>query len=780
MKSKIKVFCLVATLALLIVICFTSTVFADDIASGTCGAYDDNLTWVLNVDGVLTISGTGDMASYSDGTSPWHTKRTSITNIVIGKGVTSIGRYAFANCYKAKSIVIPEGVTSIGQSAFYGCSSLTSVTIPDGVTNIELSAFEGCISLASISIPESMTQINYDAFKSCTNLKKVYFTSLSNYLDIQYGGIYGRPSCYGADLYINGDIVTELTIPETMTNIGDYAFYGCSSLTNVIIPESVTSIGLEAFYGCDSLISLNIPKGVTSIKEYTFYNCSSLISIEIPDNVTSIGGYAFYGCSSLTSIMIPEGVIDIGGNAFRGCSGLESVTIPESVTCISGSAFYECSSLTSITIPEGVTTIEYSAFYGCSSLTSIMIPESVTNIGYEAFYNCGSLETVLILSENAVIGDYAFGSLDGYNEVIIFVVKDSATETNVSKIGYSSKIQYIVKENEHYFYEARIKSPTCTETGVLQQKCAICGEVKGEPTVIPELGHLLDGSPFSVPRTCTEDGYYGIACIRCGEKVITDTYSALGHNWKFDSTTEEAAKNGKGTYISSCSNCGEKREESIYIGKDADVSVIEGVMPFIKTDKDFDDSTYKKIMLRQSKVTKNSITIKWTKGDSGARRFLVYAAKSGKNNRFQKVSKTAGRMYTLKKLNKKALNKGTYYKFLVVALDRNNKVLSYSKVIHIATLGRNAASNPTEVTTKAKKDKVTVKVKKTFKLAGTYASLAKKYKIKKILGMRYESTNTKVATVSSTGVIKGVKKGTCYVYAYAQNGIYKRIKVTVK
>ena len=215
------------------------------------------------------------------------------------------------------------------------------------------------------------------------------------------------------------------------------------------------------------------------------------------------------------------------------------------------------------------------------------------------------------------------------------------------------------------------------------------------------------------------------------------------------------------------------------IGAGASAQTAEKAITKAKTDKDMKGSVYNKLKLKQKKVTKSSITISWTKV-TGAKKYVVYAAKSGKANKLQKITTTSKLTYTLKKVNKKNLVKGTYYKFMVVALNSKGKVVTTSKYAHIATLGKNAASNPAKVTTKAKKDKVTLKVKKTFKLAGAYTSSAKKYKIKKILGMRYESTNTKVATVSSTGVIKGIKKGTCYVYAFAQNGIAKRIKVTVK
>ncbi|MBT9707736.1 leucine-rich repeat protein [Faecalibacterium prausnitzii] len=322
------------------------------VASGTCG---DNLTWKLDDEGTLTISGKGAMTEWVNSDSaPWKTYSNTINKVVIQPGVTSIGGHAFSKCKNLTSITIPEGVTSIGSDAFSGCSSLTSITIPEGVTSIGEYAFYACENLKSITIPKSVTSIGNYAFGGCSSL-------------------------------------TSITIPEGVTSIEGGVFYKCSSLTSITIPESVTSIGWYAFQGCSSLTSITIPESVTSIGWYAFQGCSSLTSITIPEGVTSIGKNEFSGCKNLTSITIPEGVTIIEAEAFRGCSSLTSITIPEGVTNIGENAFRGCSSLTSITIPKGVTSIEWGTFRGCSSLKSITIPERVTSIGEYAFYACDGL-----------------------------------------------------------------------------------------------------------------------------------------------------------------------------------------------------------------------------------------------------------------------------------------------------------------------------------------------------------------------------------------------------
>ena len=230
---------------------------------------EGNLTWKLDANGTLTISGTGAMKDYDyyNNPSPASQKKDSVKKVVIEDGVTSIRNSAFYDCNSLTSITIPNSVTSIGAYAFSNCYYLTNITIPNSVTSIENYAFRSCSSLTSITIPDSVTSIGELAFYSC-------------------------------------DSLTSITISNSVTSIGERAFAYCSSLTSITIPDSVTSIGEAAFAGCSSLTSITIPDSVTSIGEYAFQSCSSLTSITIPDSVTSIGDYVFISCSSLTTISL--------------------------------------------------------------------------------------------------------------------------------------------------------------------------------------------------------------------------------------------------------------------------------------------------------------------------------------------------------------------------------------------------------------------------------------------------------------------------------------------
>ena len=333
----------------------------------------------------------------------------SLTSITIPESVTSIETHAFSYCSSLTSITLPDGVTVIGLAAFSGCSSLTSITIPEGVTSIVGAAFDDCSSLTSITIPEGVTYIGSNPFTRCVNLKE---------FNGKFASTDGR--CLIVDGVLNSFApagLTEYTIPESVSVIGNCAFEGCSSLTTITISESVTSIGEYAFRGCSSLTSITIPESVSVIGKSAFDNCSSLTDIAIPDSVTSIGDGAFNGCSSLTSVTIPDSVTSIRYNVFANCTSLTSITIPDSVTWILGSAFHGCTSLTSITIPDSVPWIDWGTFYGCSSLTSIVSPDSVTAIGGMAFRNCDSLTSVTIPDSVTSIGMGAFDSCSSLKSV---------------------------------------------------------------------------------------------------------------------------------------------------------------------------------------------------------------------------------------------------------------------------------------------------------------------------------------------------------------------------
>ena len=310
----------------------------------------------------------------------------------------AFGVNIISNTYNAENehwvIKFDGDVTTIGDCAFLWCSSLTSITIPDSVTTIGDWAFYDCSSLTSVTIGDSVTTIGNYAFTDCSSLR-------------EFNGKFASED--GRCLIIDGTLnsfapagLTEYTIPDSVTTIGNYAFSGCSSLTSITIPDSVTTIGEGAFTRCSKLREFNgkyaSEDGRCLIIDGTLnsFAPAGLPEYTIPDSVTTIGNNAFYNCSSLTSVTIPDSVTTIGERAFEYCSSLISVTIPDSVTTIGGYAFRECSSLTSVY---------------CKAITP---PTAILNDfgDWDAFHYNASGRNIYVLTESVE----AYKSAEGWSD----------------------------------------------------------------------------------------------------------------------------------------------------------------------------------------------------------------------------------------------------------------------------------------------------------------------------------------------------------------------------
>lgn len=373
--------------------------------------------------------------------------------------VTGINHNAFDWCENITSIVMPNTVTVIGKSVFRGCASLNSVTLSNTLTGIEASAFSDCPTLSAIVIPESVTKIGSSAFMGCSSLKTIRIprevTSISN------NAFFGCASLLNFDVDIDNqryvsvdgvlfskDLSTLMCypcangdtykIPNSVKNIGSFAFGGCSLLKDVIIPDGVEYIDYYAFFECKSLTTIIVPHSVKRIDALAFSDCTSLESISLSNNLEFVNPGSFVNCSSLKEFIldsdnpqytaidgivfsknkkmivcfppgrggvyeIPDFVTEIGSSAFSGCGLIESVVIPNSVVSLGYSAF-SSSSLTSVNIPSNIKYCDNGVFYGCSSLKEVTIPKIVADYGDEMFRDCISLQKVTIMSDVTSLG----------------------------------------------------------------------------------------------------------------------------------------------------------------------------------------------------------------------------------------------------------------------------------------------------------------------------------------------------------------------------------------
>ena len=404
------------------------------IASGNCGEgrYDncgDNLTWELDDEGKLVISGSGEMC-YCNGSieyddewdAPWFRFRLYVKSVTIDPGATSISGYAFMYFKQIWSITIPNSVTSIGRCAFYSCSSLTNVYYNGYKELAEKYKGNGWSTNGNdplFNATWTYAKTLEEGWEFCGNDLLWQYDSNTRTVKIKGDGpmwdFNGETPPWSE---YRGKLVG-VSFEPGVTRIGSYAFYGCEKLREITIPEGVTCIGECAFYNCNAMTAVTLPDGLTDIENSAFYNCSGLTAVSIPSGVTHISDVAFGSCSGLTSVTLPEGLVSIGYSAFAYCSGLESLTIPQSVTGIGSYAFYGCGNLRSIRIPDGVTRVESSTFANCSNLTSVDFGSGVTSIDSSAFASCVSLTDLALPAGLTSLGGSAFSGCTALSSVTI-------------------------------------------------------------------------------------------------------------------------------------------------------------------------------------------------------------------------------------------------------------------------------------------------------------------------------------------------------------------------
>lgn len=433
---------ILASLLVLFIGVIPSAYAADIVASGYCGGEGDgtNLTWTLDSEGVLTISGTGKMKDYTSKNAPWQENGTDIKSIVFSSGTTYIGNYAFYCCTSESfTISFPDTLESIGKYAFYKTALSGELVFPQQLKSIGTSAYEMCNNITGVRFwGNQMSLIGDGAFANCSGLKQL---QISNGL-LQIG-----KSAFAGCKNLTGDLI----IPDSVTTIGSGAFQNCTGLNGtltlgtglkyiessafigchftgeLIIPQNITGIGSHAFACCKFSGVLSIPDSVTRIGSFAFFECDALSEVYIPEGVSSVSEGAFRGCTLLRKVYLPKELRKIGNSAFLQCSNLEEIVIPDGVTSLGKKAFYECKNLKKAVIGNAVQKILDETFYKCTSLESVEIGDSVTSIGKNAFWACGKLKNVIIGKSVASFDEYAFGGCSSLQEIIL--------PQSVTKIG---------------------------------------------------------------------------------------------------------------------------------------------------------------------------------------------------------------------------------------------------------------------------------------------------------------------------------------------------------
>ncbi len=459
---------------------------------------------------------------------------TFLQTIKLPQSLTTIGKGSFSRCEALTSIVIPKGVSLIDDKTFQNCSNLTTIQLPDSINIIERGAFSNCKKLSQINVPSGLKRIDQSAFPEDSNLLSKFssvkgvqinytFDGISDYETGEYRILVSPiANTMGTVSYIrpNGRCTSStLTIPRTINNngksylvteISEEAFANTKNITTIKLPNSITRIGDKAFYWSD-LKSINIPNGVTQIgahafefsdidsiiipnsvtyigeaafassdiskitlsnsmktlNDYLFYRCSYLTNITMPNSIQTIGRYTFY-LSSLFNITIPKSVTKIDDGAFGGCDFLRNITIPDSVTELGPEAFGYCSRLVSAKLPSSLGVVENNLFSSCERLQSAPIPSKVTAIGSSSYSGCALLEGVVLPSSLTKIGNNSFEDCHNLNKLTI--------PKNTSSIGTSA-----FKGIKHIF---TVYPSSYGETYLKKNKIS-CQYVGAKPTKVP-------------------------------------------------------------------------------------------------------------------------------------------------------------------------------------------------------------------------------------------------------------------------------------------------------
>ena len=574
---------------------------AATVASGSCG---ESLNWELNSDGVLTISGTGEMTDYEWTTlngelPPWDAYKASIRQVNIEEGVTAIGTSAFHEYTALERVYMPKSLLDIDDFAFYGCTALRKADLPANLEYIGYSVFQGCdalmevclppkvwvcgsafadcISLSSVTFPVYWTEIPDSMLSGCKNLKKIELHEGLKKI--------GRSS-------FSGTGITSVTFPKSLTVIDDYAFCA-SNLKTVEIPAHITSVGNLAFANCEQLISATIASANTELTGCTFTYCKALESVSLPEGLQKICYSMFDGCFSLTNITIPQSVTAIEYQAFMDCKNLKQIDIPAGVTKIDGNAFRGCTSITKLVLPNGLTALGDAMASNCTSLTEVKIPSGVTSIGRSAFSGCTALKEITLPDTVTSVGAYAFYECRGlvkvklpdhlekiYEQTFAFCLnlEDVNIPKNLKSIGEHAFKGVIFREltlpegletiGDSAFYACMMECvyipKTVTSIGARAFDCndymwhVLYGGTEAQWEQID-----MGAQNYPIMRAYRHDNATGDEITDLDKMICKHCGAVCPHKWDEGVVKKAATCKEDGTMVFTCSSCKATKEETI-------------------------------------------------------------------------------------------------------------------------------------------------------------------------------------------------------------------------
>ena len=418
---------------------------ANIIATGSCG---ENVTWTLDDQGELKISGSGAMGEWTNATKPWQEYAYAIKKVTFSGNITNIAAYSFSNCNHITSIEIPAGVEVIGKYAFMGCTKLKSVTLPEGLREIQNNVFSNCSALNDILLPASLEVLGSNAFNGCSSLVAFRVHPSNAYFSTDDNGVLFNYDKTSLIIYPGGAAPTSYTVPDSVTKIEIHAFAKAQYLQYVYIPQTTTSINDVAFAAAYSLrgiyVDENNPNYASDSVGVLFNKAKTILYrypaaadgsfYAVPAGVKTLAMASFDSCRNLQEITIPDSVTEIRAGVFENSKNLVRVTLPTNLKSLQMRTFQYCTSLKEVVLPVSLMSIGQNAFNECVSLESIVIPASVTSILDTAFAKCGNLTSVTILNKDITISDSAFNKSSQALTFCSYI--GSAAETYAAQKGY--------------------------------------------------------------------------------------------------------------------------------------------------------------------------------------------------------------------------------------------------------------------------------------------------------------------------------------------------------